>query len=592
MIFYRSDFFSIFLRLFSSYRWHIALIALVSIFSSVLAGFGASFLIPLLSILIGEDDFAGALPPFVARLISVLPFTTSLRTFLAVIVALFLLKAAALFVFGYVRGRIMFDYRARAMQELFYQILSARWTYLLRQKAGYIQNSLVLDVDKCSHLLGSLAQAILSLVSVGIFLFFSFSISSTVTLFSLVVGGVMLLFLRPILRQMKKIGEAFSRESKEVFQYLVEHLGGIKSIKTGAIEDQVYERGAISFRRWMNLQLRAHMFRALNKQIVEPTTILFIALVFVFTYKSSSFSFQIFVATVYLIQQIFRQLEVLYGVFQDIAESMPHAYLLLQFRDALVKETEEKNGIKLFQMRSALAFEGVHFGYSKEREVLSGITFSLPKGKIVGLVGSSGAGKTSVADLMLRLLRPYSGKILLDGVNYEDISAVDLRRHIGYVSQDIFLLNDTIAENIRFYRENIGMETIVNAAKKANIYEFINALPQGFDTRAGDRGVMLSGGQRQRIVLARILAGSPEVLILDEATSALDNESEALIRTSIRNLRGSTTVFIIAHRLSTVRDVDHLLVLDQGKIIEEGRPEELLQDSQSHFYRMYYHETK
>lgn len=579
-------------RLFGSYRWHIVFIALVSVFSSVLAGFGASFLIPLLSILIGEDDFAGALPPFVARLISVLPFTSSLRTFLAVIVALFLLKAAALFIFGYVRGRIMFDYRARAMQELFSQVLSARWTYLLRQKAGYIQNTLVLDVDKCSHLLGSLAQAILSLVSVGIFLFFSFNISFPVTLFSLAVGGAMLLFVRPILKQMKKIGEAFSRESKEVFQYLVEHLGGIKSIKTGAVEDRVYERGAVSFRRWMNLQLRAHIFRALNKQIVEPTTILFIALVFLFTYKSSHFSFQVFVATVYLIQQIFRQIEVLYGVFQDIAESTPHAHSLLQFRDALMQETEASGGIKPFRMHNALAFENVHFGYLKEREVLSGVTFLLPKGKIVGLVGSSGAGKTSVADLILRLLEPSLGKILLDEINYKDISSLDLRRHIGYVSQDIFLLHDTIEENIRFYREDIGMEAIVNAARKANIYEFIHTLPQGFDTRVGDRGVMLSGGQRQRIVLARILAGSPDVLILDEATSALDNESEALIHASIGNLRGSTTVFIIAHRLSTVRDVDHLLVLDQGKIIEEGRPEELLQNSQSHFYRMYYHEAK
>ena len=186
----------------------------------------------------------------------------------------------------------------------------------------------------------------------------------------------------------------------------------------------------------------------------------------------------------------------------------------------------------------------------------------------------------------MRLFKPEAGSILLDGVPSTDITLEEWRKNIGYVSQDVFLLNATLEDNIRFYNHTLTAEDIEGAAKQANIYDFIMSLSEGFKTMTGDRGVMLSGGQRQRIALARALAGKPELLILDEATSALDHESEKLIHESIRALHGKVTVLIIAHRASTVAEADSILVLSHGRIVEHGTPRELLQDDTSYFYKM------
>ena len=201
----------------------------------------------------------------------------------------------------------------------------------------------------------------------------------------------------------------------------------------------------------------------------------------------------------------------------------------------------------------------------------------------MGLIGPSGAGKTTVADILLRLFEPTSGSVTIDNEPIGNIRIDEWRQYIGYVSQDVFLLNASVSENIRFYSPNVTDADIEEAARKANIYDFVMSLPQGFATTVGDRGVLLSGGQRQRIVLARALAKRPKLLILDEATSALDSESERLIQEAIRALHGSITVFVIAHRLSTIESVDTLLVLEDGKLTESGTPMQLLNTATSYF---------
>ena len=206
---------------------------------------------------------------------------------------------------------------------------------------------------------------------------------------------------------------------------------------------------------------------------------------------------------------------------------------------------------------------------------------------MIGLIGPSGAGKTTTVDLLLRLFRPQSGELLIDGVNIDEMDKKSWRNNIGYVSQDIFLLNDTIENNIRFYDDSLSPKDIADATKSANIYDFIETLPDKLQTIVGERGIQLSGGQRQRIVLARILARKPSILILDEATSALDNESEHKIQEAIRDLRGKLTIIIVAHRLSTVIHSNRILVLKDGIIAEEGSPQELLNNTKSYFYKNY-----
>ena len=259
----------------------------------------------------------------------------------------------------------------------------------------------------------------------------------------------------------------------------------------------------------------------------------------------------------------------------------------MNYEDDALLNTETDEGKSPFNFEKTLQFKDVKFSYDGGKEVLRGLNFSVTRGESIGLVGPSGVGKTTVVDLVLRLFKPTEGEILVDSKNISEIKLSDWRNHIGYISQDIFLLNDTISNNIRFYDRGLSESAIAEAAKLAEISDFVKAQPKGMDTMVGERGTMLSVGQRQRIAIARVLARDPKILILDEATSALDNETEKEIQKVIEKLKGRVTTIMIAHRLSTVMQADKLLVLDDGKVKEEGSPEDLLKDDSSYFAKLY-----
>jgi subfamily B ATP-binding cassette protein MsbA len=221
-------------------------------------------------------------------------------------------------------------------------------------------------------------------------------------------------------------------------------------------------------------------------------------------------------------------------------------------------------------------YDRVSFRYGDGDLVLSEVSFRLPRGKVVALVGPSGAGKTTAADLLPRFHDPIGGQILMDGVPLTRLTRGSLRALLGVVSQDTVLLNDTVHVNIAYGSAGATRDQVEAAARAANAAGFIAGLPEGYDTLLGERGTRLSGGQRQRIAIARALLRDPPILILDEATSALDSESERLVQQAIERLMRQRTVLVIAHRLTTVRDADEIVVLDEGKVVQRGSHEELL----------------
>jgi subfamily B ATP-binding cassette protein MsbA len=222
-----------------------------------------------------------------------------------------------------------------------------------------------------------------------------------------------------------------------------------------------------------------------------------------------------------------------------------------------------------------VAYEGVDFRYDQGDPVLSDVSFTLPKGKVVALVGPSGAGKTTIADLLPRFHDPVGGRITMDGVPLTSLTRRSLRALMGVVSQDTVLLNNTVQANIAYGSAGATREQIEAAARAANADLFIGQLPHGYDTVLGERGTRLSGGQRQRIAIARALLRDPPILILDEATSALDTESERLVQQAIDRLMADRTVLVIAHRLATVRDADEIVVLDAGRVVDRGTHDQL-----------------
>ena len=237
---------------------------------------------------------------------------------------------------------------------------------------------------------------------------------------------------------------------------------------------------------------------------------------------------------------------------------------------------DEPHARTLDEFRDKIEFSGVSFGYDESREVLHGVSFTVRKGETVALVGPSGGGKSTLSELVPRFYDPQGGSILIDGVPLGDYSQESVRSHMGIVSQDTVLFNDTIRNNIAMGRADASAEQIEAAARVANAHDFIMQTEAGYDTNIGDRGMKLSGGQRQRLSIARAVLKNPEILILDEATSALDTESEKLVQDALTSLLEGRTSIVIAHRLSTIHNADRIIVIDEGRIAEQGTHAELM----------------
>ena len=251
---------------------------------------------------------------------------------------------------------------------------------------------------------------------------------------------------------------------------------------------------------------------------------------------------------------------------------------------------EDKEGAKDYsRLNGDIRFENVCFAYNKEeeREILENISFTVPKGKTVALVGPSGGGKTTICHLLPKFYHPDTGVISIRGIDIEDITMKSLRENIGIVQQDVFLFSGSFYENIAYGRKGATRNQIIAAAKKANIYDYIVSLPEGFDTEIGERGIRLSGGQKQRLSIARVFLKNPPILILDEATSSLDNTTEALIQEALNSLKKGRTTIVVAHRLSTIRNADEILVVSNGRIVESGTHEELIRKRKGLYKKLY-----
>ena len=244
----------------------------------------------------------------------------------------------------------------------------------------------------------------------------------------------------------------------------------------------------------------------------------------------------------------------------------------MEVRDAV-------DAIELPVIQGDLVFDQVHFRYGSGDQVLHAIGFTMAPGEVVALVGPSGAGKTSIANLICRFYDPVKGKVTIDGYNLRDIKLNSLRRQVAVVLQDSFLFNNTVTENLHYGKPDATEDELIAAARAANAHDFIMQLPDGYDTELGERGVKLSGGQKQRLALARAILANPRILILDEATSSVDAEAEYLIQQALERVLKNRTALVIAHRLSTVRNADKIIVLDRGRIEEVGNHEELMQRS-------------
>lgn len=574
---------------FWNYRFKFILMVILGFISGLFGGIGIGALIPLFSIV---TDKKGAETDTISKIIekffSILHIQYNVFFIIAFIILVFVLKAIITYFTYYTNQKIASDYEKQTRSKLFEMTIKADWPYLLEQKIGYLESILAQDINTSSRILTSLNLLIMVATSLIMYAIIAFNISAPITALTFGIGLILFFLLKPLFYRSRRLAYDASIVSKQVSHHVSEHMIGAKTVKTMAAENEVIENGDKYFEDLWRMRIKTDLYNRIPGTFLEPISLLFVSAIFLFYYYyGSSFSIASFVAIVYLIQKEFNFMQSIQNGLNGINQGLPQLKIVMDYKKTVSKHGEVDSGSEPFRFNEKLELKNISFAYNKKDMILSDLNLIIKRGEMAGLIGSSGTGKTTLVDILLGLFPVGSGEILLDGKNISAIDRKSWRKSIGYVSQDTFLLNDTIENNIRFYNNLLTKEEIVRAVKIANIYDFIETLPDKFQTLVGERGVKLSGGQRQRIILARVLAKNPKILILDEATSALDNESEFLIHEAIGKLKGKTTMLVIAHRLSTIMNSDNLFVLENGKIIEQGKPSELLKDKDSYFYKVY-----
>ena len=504
------------------------------------------------------------------------------------VLCLFLIVTTALKTACYFgSSAVMIPIRTGIVKELrmkiYNKILSLPLGFFSEEKKGDIIARMSGDVQEVeSSVAGSLEMLIKNPILIIIYFIALIVISWQMTAFTIIFAPLMIWAMGVIGKNLKKKSLDVQSLWSDVMSQVEETLGGLRVIKAFIAEKKMSARFDGVTEAMRKKTSRVTMRQALAHPVSEflGTVLITIALFFGGTLILKGHSIidaPIFIYYMVILYSIINPIKDFSKASYAIPKGMASMERISKILDAENNITEAEVPVPLAGFEDKISFENVSFRYPDgTKMILDGVNLEIPKGKTIALVGASGAGKTTLVDLIPRFYDPVDGVIKIDGTPIKDVRIQDIRNLIGNVNQESILFNDTIFNNIAFGVENATLESVIEAAKIANAHEFIMEKEGGYQFVIGDRGVKLSGGQRQRISIARAVLKNPPILILDEATASLDTESEKTVQEALDRLMSSRTTVAIAHRLSTIRNADEIIVLDEGKIVERGRHEELL----------------
>ena len=522
--------------------------------------------------------------PFVTKLIinNYVPnkLMTQLLTAAGALLAAFVIKALLNFVLQYWGHLVGVRIQADMRSELFSHLQKLPFTYFDNNKTGVIMSRMTNDLFEISELAHHGPE---DLFLSAVTLIGAFALLGTINIYLALIVFAFIPFIALYLilmrRRMNRVFKKVREVQGEINADIESAVSGIRvsrAYTSAAHDTQKFEHGNREF-----VKARGKQYRVMGEFFSSMTflldflyfTVLLAAGLFFYYDKIDVGEFT---ASVLYISAIITPIRTLTTIFEEIQAGLSGFRRFCEIMDA-PEETESENAICPKTLSGDIVFDNVTFGYDDDgKKVISGFDMRIDAGKTVALVGPSGGGKTTLCHLIPRFYEIDDGKISIDGYDVRDLSRTALRKNIGIVAQDVFLFNGTIKENIAYGDFDATDEQIFDAAKKANIHDYVSSLPDGYDTNVGERGIKLSGGQKQRIAIARAFLKNPPVLILDEATSALDNATEMLIQDALNELSEGRTTIVVAHRLSTVKNADEIVVITADGIEERGTHEQLL----------------
>lgn len=590
------DLISILRRFIPPYKSRVAKSVLFNFLHAIFGSLSIAMLIPILRIIFDNQHDVTELVPFALDTKSIAQifnyYVTEIKNsfgqantlvfvgILAIISTAFKTGFAYLASYEliYIRNGVVRDIR----RKIYLKILSLPLPFFSEERKGDIISRMTGDVQEVeASVMSSLDMLFQSPILIIVYLTTMLIMSWQLTLFVFVLLPLMGLLIGKVGKNLKRRSWEGQTKMGEILTLMEETLSGLRIIKAFNAEKKMDGKFSSENEAYRRIQNRLMRRRSLAHPMSEFLGTIVIVIVLWFGGKlvlnhQSNLSAEGFIAYIALFYSIINPAKNLTNAYYSVQKglaAMDRIDVILS-AESTIREVEKPVRIDTF--REAIEYRNVGFSYNESKQVLKDINLTIPKGKMIALVGQSGSGKSTFVDLLPRFYDVRQGEICVDGTDIRNFALYDLRELMGNVNQDPILFNDTIYNNIAFGVENTTQEAVENAAKIANAHEFILQTEHGYQTVIGDRGSKLSGGQRQRLSIARAVLKNPPIMILDEATSALDTESEKLVQEALDNLMRNRTSIVVAHRLSTIRNADMICVFHEGKIVEKGNHEELL----------------